>query len=67
MIRSVKNWWYGVNDEGLYDVIADVMTEGAGLKVSEFTIQDVRIEPNVDFINMARDLNECYIHTINVP
>ena len=55
MIRSFKSKWCGVSDEGLYDAVADCMTFGAGLEVSDFTVEDVKIKRNPDFVRQDEE------------
>ena len=44
MIRSLKDKWSGISDEGLAEAVADCLQQGVGLKTSEFTVDDVRLD-----------------------
>lgn len=66
MIRAFKNKWVGVSDEGLYEAVANAMTIGAGLNTSEFTVDDISIKGNPEFVTEA-DAAELYITTVKIP
>ena len=65
MIRQLKDKWVGVSETGLFEAVADCMTLGAGLKTSEFVIDDVIIKPNPEFI-ASHDADQMYIHTMTI-
>ena len=53
MIRKLKDKWVGISEEQLYESVTNCLTLGAGLKTSEFTVDDVKIEPNYEFVTDA--------------
>ena len=65
MLTKLKEKWIGVSEEGLFEAVAGCLTLGAGLKTSEFSIDDVRIDKNSQFINDG-DAGELYIHTVTI-
>ena len=57
--------WIGRSEEGLFQAVQGCLKEGAGLKTSEFTVDDIRIDLNEEFV-LEKDADELYIHTVKI-
>ena len=66
MIRRLKDKWAGVSEEGLFEAIQDCLTKGADLRASEFTVDDIWIDYDANYVQ-EKDRSELYITTLKIP
>ena len=50
MIRYLRDKWTGVSEEGLFEAIQDCLTQGADFRTSEFTVDDIWIDYDANYV-----------------